>query len=178
MKIAVYCGSSFGNMKSFSEAAEEVGGWIAERGHTMIYGGSKCGLMGVVADAALKGGASVIGVEPRFFLEQGLDHPGITKTIPTDTMAERKTKMIELSDAYIALPGGPGTLDEISEVFVLAGLDRHSGVCVLYNKEGYYDLLIRFLDQMVSDGFLLEEYRKKLLVAESLRELDEIFETL
>ena len=171
MNIAVYLGSSFGNDPSFKEVTAEVGTRIAREGHTLIYGGSAMGLMGVLADSALAEGGEVIGVEPQFFLDEGLEHPGITRTIPTETMAERKTIMMDMADAYVALPGGIGTLDEISEVAALAAIDRHGKPCVIFNKNGYYDLLGQFLDKMVTDGLLIPEGRERIRFVESTDEM-------
>lgn len=160
-----------GNDPSFREAAEEIGRMIAGEGDTLIYGGSGVGLMGILADAALSGGAEVIGVEPQFFLDRGLLYEGITKTIPTETMAERKVLMMEMGDAYIALPGGIGTLDEITEVITLAALDRHRKPCILYNKNGYYDPLAEVFDRMTAAGFLSEAARKKVHFAADADEI-------
>lgn len=171
MRIAVYCGSGFGKRKAYREAAQEVGNWIGKNGYELIYGGSERGLMGVLANAAVAEGGTVIGVEPEFFLEEGLEHKGITKTIPCKTMSERKSIMMEMSDAYIALPGGAGTLDEISEVIVLAGLGREHKPCILYNKEGYYDALLAFYDQMVDEKFMSEENRRKIIAVKNTEEL-------
>lgn len=173
MRIAVYCGSGFGKREIYKEAAKEVGTWIAEQGYELIYGGSERGLMGVLANAAVAKGGTVIGVEPNFFLEEGLEHKGITKTIPCETMSERKSIMMKMSDAYIALPGGPGTLDEISEVIILAGLGREHKPCILYNKEGYYDTLLALYDQMVEEEFMSEENRRKILAVKNTEELAE-----
>ncbi len=163
-----------GNDPSFREAAEEIGRMIAEEGDTLIYGGSGVGLMGILADAALSGGAEVIGVEPQFFLDRGLLHEGITKTIPTETMAERKALMLEMGDAYIALPGGIGTLDEITEAITLAALDRHRKPCILYNKNGYYDPLAEVFDRMTAAGLMSEEAGKKVHFAADADEIREI----
>lgn len=168
MRIAVYLGSSFGNDPAYREAADEIGGRIAREGHTLIYGGSRVGLMGVLADAALREGGEVIGVEPRFFIEEGLVHEGITETIPTETMSERKTVMMEMADAYVAIPGGIGTLDEISEVIALLAVDRHARPCVLYNKKGYYDTLEAFFDEMTAAGFLAEKARRQIVFADTV----------
>ena len=168
MKIAVYLGSSFGNDPAFRESAEEIGSWIARAGHTLIYGGSGVGLMGTLADAALRFGGEVVGVEPQFFIDDGLVHEGIAKTVATETMAERKVLMMEMGEAYIALPGGIGTLDEISEVIALATLDKHAKPCIIYNKNGYYDSLKAVFDDMVAAGFLTEDARGKVCFADSL----------
>lgn len=171
MNIAVYCGSGFGKQAAYREAAEEVGRLIASRGDRLIYGGSKSGLMGVVADAVLQYGGHVTGVEPLFFIDAGYLHPDIDETIPTETMNERKAKMIELSDAFIALPGGSGTLDEISEVIVLAGLTDKPKPCILYNKNHYYDLLVSFYNKMVDEEFLSQRNRDLITFCSTIDEI-------
>lgn len=171
MNITVYLGSRFGNDPVYRETAAEIGRWIAEDGHRLIYGGSGVGLMGVLADAAIAGGAEVIGVEPRFFIEEGLLHEGITKTIPTETMAERRLLMMEMGDAFVAIPGGVGTLDEISEVMVMLNLMKIDKPCILYNKNGYYDPLRDMLDRMAKADFLTGESREKILFADSVDDI-------
>lgn len=171
MNITVYLGSRPGNEPLFRETALEIGKWIARAGHRLIYGGSRVGLMGVLADAVMEGGGEVIGVEPRFFIDDGFLHDGITETIPTETMAERRLLMMEMGDAYIALPGGVGTLDEISEVIVMAGLDKHQKPCILYNKNGYYDLLRGMFDKMTKSDFMTEEVRNRIIFADSLADI-------
>ena len=175
MNITVYLGAREGNRPCYKEAAEEVGRWIAENGHTLIYGGSAIGLMGVLADTVIQGGGKAIGIEPQFFIDDGLVHPGITETIPVGTMSERRDKMMEMGDGFIALPGGAGTLDEISEVIVMSSLGRHGKPCILYNKGGYYDKLAEFYDQMTEEGFLPESSRRKIIFAENIDEIDAVF---
>ena len=172
MNITVYLGSRMGNHPCFREAAVEVGEWIAKNGDTLIYGGSDIGLMGVIADTVMKGGGRVIGIEPRFFIERGLLHEGITETIPVDTMSERRDLMMEMGDALIAIPGGAGTLDEISEAVVMASLGKHAKPCIFYNKNGFYDKLAEFYDQMVDADFLPEESRRKIIFADSIEEIE------
>ncbi len=176
MNITVYLGSREGSDPVFRETAAEIGRWVAEGGHTLIYGGSGIGLMGVLADAALEAGGEVIGVEPRFFIEQGLVHGGISRTIPTETMAERRLLMMEMGDAFIAIPGGVGTLDEISEVIVMATLGKHGKPCVIYNRDGYYDPLREMFDRMLEKGFMTKESRAKILFAESVPEIQALIE--
>ncbi len=171
MNIAVYCGSSFGNDPSFRTEAERVGRMIGEEGHTLVYGGSEVGLMGVVANAVLKAGGRVIGVEPQFFIDEGLVHKGITETIVVETMSERKARMMELSDAFIALPGGAGTLDEFSEVLVLAGLGRMAKPCILYDMKRFYEPLKAAYRSMAEAGFLGTNYLEKLLSVTNVEEL-------
>ena len=176
MNITVYLGASFGNDPVYRDTAAEIGRWIAGEGHTLVYGGSGVGLMGVLADTVMENGGEVIGIEPRFFLEQGLLHEGITRTIATETMAERRLLMMEMGDAYIAIPGGVGTLDEISEVMVMANLGKHDKPCVIYNKNGYYEPLKEMIDRMVSAGFVTEENRRKICFADSLEEIRDFIE--
>ena len=171
MNITVYLGARSGNEPVFREAALELGEWIAKAGHRLIYGGSGIGLMGVLADAVMEGGGEVIGVEPQFFIDDGFLHEGITKTIPTQTMAERRLLMMEMGDAFIALPGGIGTLDEISEVIVMGGLNKHQKPCILYNKNGYYDLLRGMFDRMTDFGFMTKEVRERIIFAETLEDI-------
>ena len=176
MNITVYLGASFGNDPIYRETAVEIGKWIAAEGHTLIYGGSAVGLMGVIADTVIENGGEVIGIEPQFFIDEGLLHEGITKTIATETMAERRLMMMDMGDAYIAIPGGVGTLDEISEVIVMATLGKHARPCILYNKNGYYDPLKEMFDRMTSAGFVTEENRAKIQFAGSLEEISSIVE--
>ncbi len=176
MNVTVYLGSSFGNDPAFRESAVEVGQWIARDGHRLIYGGSGVGLMGVLADTVLAGGGEVIGVEPQFFIDEGMLHEGITETIPTETMAERRLKMMEMGDVYIAIPGGVGTLDEISEVIAMAAIDHHGKPCILYNKNGYYDPLREMFDRMRSAELLTAEGRRRILFADSVEEIRRICE--
>ncbi len=171
MNITVYLGAREGNEPVFRETAAEVGKWIAEAGHRLIYGGSGIGLMGVLAEAAMESGGEVIGVEPQFFIDDGFLHEGITKTISTETMAERRLLMMEMGDAFIALPGGIGTLDEISEVIVMAALGKHKKPCILYNKNGYYDLLRGMFDRMTNYEFMAEDARDRIVFADTLEDI-------
>lgn len=172
MNITVFLGAREGNEPVFREAAKEIGTWIASEGHRLIYGGSEIGLMGVLANAVMDGGGEVVGVEPQFFIDDGFLHEGITETIPTETMAERRLIMMAKGDAYIALPGGVGTLDEISEVIVMATLNKHNKPCILYNKNGYYDLLRALFDQMTEYDFMTEEARRKIIFADTLEDIE------
>ncbi|MBP3280001.1 MAG: TIGR00730 family Rossman fold protein, partial [Butyrivibrio sp.] len=139
MNIAVYCGSSSGNNSKFMESAKYLGRWIGESGNTLVYGGACKGLMGALADAVLESGGKVIGVLPDVPRIQARKHTGLTECINTSSMAERKAKMIELADAFVALPGGIGTLDEITDVLSLSSLDVVKGPIVLFNTDGYYE---------------------------------------
>ena len=138
MHITVYLGASCGTDPHLAQAVRELGAWIGAAGHTLVYGGSKTGLMGLLAQSALEQGGSVIGVEPECFMAQDLQYDGLTQLIVTRSMAERKAKMIQLGDAFIAFPGGTGTLEEITEVMSQVSLGQLSAPCILYDLDGYY----------------------------------------
>lgn len=171
MNIAVYCGSNFGTNPHFEAAAKVLGKWIGESGHSLVYGGSKVGLMGTVADAVLAHGGKVYGVMPHFLSINERVHDGITSLEMVETMSERKNRMMALADAYVALPGGPGTLEEISEVISLARVKQHNKPCVLYNIDGFYDLLEQFYKQMEDNSFLRAEDFELVCFAKSFDEL-------
>ncbi len=171
MNIAVYCGSSAGNNEKYIEAAKQLGKWIGESGNTLIYGGANKGLMGAVADSVLDNGGKVIGVLPDVPLIQARKHTGLTECINTSSMAERKSKMIELADAFIALPGGIGTLDEITEVLSLSSLDVVSGPIILFNTEGYYEPLRTVIRNIVESGFGRSEYFDGVLFSDDIEEI-------
>lgn len=145
-----------------------LGSWIGRRGHRLIYGGSRIGLMGELAEAVLQNGGEVIGVEPGFFVDSCLQHDGINELIVTDTMAERKAIMIDRGDAYIAFPGGTGTLEEIAEVMSQIRLGHNDKPCLVLNLDGFYDPLKVMLDTMVSEGFLDHESRSRFLFADDV----------
>ncbi len=171
MNIAVYLGASEGNAPAFKMAATELGTWIGCAGHRLVYGGSKCGLMGVLAGSVLDAGGEVIGVEPQFFVDDCLQFDDITELIVTDDMAQRKAKMIELADAFIAFPGGTGTLEEISEVMSKLSLGHLDAPCVIYNLGGYYEGLKMLLDRMVEVGLSTPDRQRGIHFVESLDDI-------
>lgn len=171
MNITVYLGANEGNSPALKEAARELGTWIGSEHNTLIYGGSKCGLMGELAESVLNAGGQVIGVEPRFFVEDGFVYDAITKLIVTEDMSERKAKMIELGDAFIAFPGGTGTLEEITEVMSKTALNHLDAPCILYNINGYYDCLKTLLKQMITYGLSSKERQNCICFADSLDEI-------
>ena len=175
MDITVYLGADGGNDPAFARAVRELGAWIGRTGNRLVYGGSKAGLMGELAMAALGAGGEVTGVEPQFFIDSDAQLPGLTQLIVTDDIPERRRKMIELGEAFIAFPGGTGTLDEISEIISLVCLDRLSAPCILYNLNGYYDHLRALLDHMIENGLSTAERQRGIYFA---RNLDEIAELL
>lgn len=168
MNITVYLGASDGADPNLAKAACELGTWIGNSGNALVYGGSKIGLMGRLAQSALAAGAEVTGVEPRFFVEAYAQCESLTRLIVTENMEERKAKMIELGDAFIAFPGGTGTLEEIAEVMSKVSLGHLNAPCILYNLDGYYDNLKAQLAHMVKMGLLSEERRRLIAFADTL----------
>jgi uncharacterized protein (TIGR00730 family) len=162
--ICVFCGSVFGARPGYVEAAHRFGSELATRRIGLVYGGASIGLMGALADAVLDGGGTVDGVIPRALVEREVGHPGLTRLHVVETMHERKALMSELSDAFVALPGGMGTIDELAEAFTWAQLGIHDKPCGLLDAEGYFDALLEFLDRAVEDGFLPTAHRALLLV--------------
>lgn len=177
MNITVYCGSNFGDNPHFEEAARNLGAWIARAGHTLVYGGSSVGLMGVVSRAAIEGGAPVIGVEPAFFIEAGVAQHDLTELFVCDTMGERKAKMIELGDAFVAFPGGTGTLEEIAEVMSMASLRQLDAPCILYNLNGYYDSLKALLNEMICKGLSSAQRQAGIHFAADLAQIRALLES-
>jgi len=164
-RLCVFCGSSRGNSPAFAEAARALGEAIAARSVELVCGGSHVGLMGVVADAALARGGNVIGVLPRFLADKELAHPRLTKLHVVDTMHERKQLMADLSDGFIALPGGFGTFEEIFEAITWGQLHLHGHPCGLLNVGGYYDSLVEFLRGATASGFIRPAHFDSLIVA-------------
>ncbi len=171
MKIAVFCGSGRGNDERFAEAAQAFGSYMAGQGIDLVFGGGKVGLMGVVADAVLAGGREVYGVIPESLRDRELAHNGLTRLDVVGSMHERKALMAKQADAFVALPGGPGTMDEIFEAWTWAQLGYHDKPCALLNVDGYYDELIAFFKTMAGAGFLKAEYADMVIVEESAQAL-------
>lgn len=176
MNITVYLGALEGSDPRLAKAVEELGAWIGENGHTLIYGGSKAGLMGKLAESVLRAGGSAIGVEPQFFVDAELQCDELTELIVTRDMTERKTKMIELGDAFIAFPGGTGTLEEIAEVMSKVSLKHLAAPCVLYDLDGYYSGLKAQLARMIELGLSSQERQAGIFFAEDLREIEKILQ--
>lgn len=164
-KICVYCGSRVGARPEFAAAAQALGRAIAARDLDLVYGGASIGLMGIVADAVLEGGRAVQGVIPHALFDREVAHRGVTELIEVGSMHERKARMAELSDAFVALPGGFGTLEEIFEALTWTQIGLHAKPCGLLNVSGYYDALGAFLDRTVDDGFVAARNRDHLVVA-------------
>ncbi len=169
--VTVFCGSSLGNDPSYLKAARAVGATLAERGIDIVYGGGHVGLMGAVADSALTAGGRVTGVIPRALNEREDTHEGLDELILVDSMHERKTIMAERADAFLALPGGPGTLEEITEQWTWAQLGIHEKPCGFLNVDGYFDPFFALVANMRDRGFTHPRYTDMLLVSDDLDEL-------
>ena len=162
-KICIFCGSNTGVKPSYAEMARKLGYLLAQNEHTLVFGGGKVGLMGIVADAVMEKGGKTIGVIPDFLWEREVGHEGLTEIHIVKSMHIRKEMMAEMADAFIAMPGGIGTLEEIAEIFTWNQLHLINAPMGLLNVEGYYDNLIRFMDDMVKNGFLKQESRDRLM---------------
>jgi uncharacterized protein (TIGR00730 family) len=162
-RICVYAGSNAGSDPAYAAAARALGSELAARGAGLVYGGSRVGLMGAVADAVLDAGGEAIGVIPRALLDRELGHRGLTELVVVETMHERKARMAELADAFVALPGGIGTLEELVEVLTWSQLGIHAKPCGVLDAAGFYAGLAAFLDHMVQEGFLRERHRATLI---------------
>lgn len=163
-RICVYGGSRTGRRASYADGARRLAREMVARGIGLVNGGGGVGLMGVMADEVLAGGGEVVGVIPTFMQEKELAHTRLTDLQVVDTMHQRKAKMIELSDALVAVPGGVGTLDEFYEAVTWSGLGLHDRPCGLLNLDGYFDAQLAFLERAVDDGFAAAELPRRLVV--------------
>ena len=174
MNITVYLGSYDGHDEGLRAAVGELGRWIGGSGHTLVYGGSKIGLMGVLAENVIESGSKAIGVEPQFLVDMVMQYDKLTELIVTKDMSERKAKMIELGDVFIALPGGTGTLEEISEIMSQVSLGLINAPCIIYNYKGYYDNLKKLLETMIQHGLSTKERQEGIYFADSLEKIKQI----
>ena len=174
--IAIFCGSKAGNQEIFVQTAQHVGQYLAEKGIVLVYGGGRSGLMGTVADSALKAGGRVIGVIPTALVDKELAHPHLSELHVVKNMHERKTKMSELADGFIALPGGAGTLEEIFEQWTWAQLGIHSKPCGFLNVAGFYDPLLQMVQRTVETGFTQSRFADALQVSGQIETLVQKFE--
>lgn len=175
MNIGIFCGSRLGSHSQYAEDAKILAQLMVQQQHQLIYGGGSVGLMGILADEMIKYGGKVIGVLPRFFNAEAVGHNQISEMILVDNMSERKMKMASISEAFIALPGGFGTLDELFEMLTLSQLQIHEKPVGLLNTNNFFEPLILQLKKMVSDGFLFDKHYNMLIIDSSpLKLLDRI----
>lgn len=171
MRICVFCGSSFGARPAYKAAAKELGELMAQRGIGLVFGGGCIGLMGTIADAVLAKGGEAVGVIPDGLMRREIGHRGVTKLHVVETMHQRKAMMADLADAFIALPGGYGTLEEFAEIVTWSQLGIQVKPCALLNIDGYWDGLLEFLDHAVNEDFVREENRALIVVGSTPRDL-------
>ncbi|WP_035191527.1 TIGR00730 family Rossman fold protein [Ligilactobacillus equi] len=175
MNITVYLGSTPGKDAKLMKATQELGQWLGQNGHTLVYGGSKSGLMGILAGATLKAGGEVIGVEAQMFMDEGVEFEGLTKLIVEKDIPDRRKTMIKYGEAFIAFPGGLGTLEEISEIMSKKALNQLEGApCIFYNFNGYYDDLERMLHTMIDMELSTPAKQKGIHFCRNLAEIEEI----
>lgn len=177
MNITVYLGAFEGNDTCLADAVKELGKWIGNSGNSLVYGGSKSGLMGEIAESVLNAGGKVTGVEPQSFIDSNFQYDGLTNLIITKDMSERKAKMIELGDVFIAFPGGTGTLEEIAEIMSKVSLKQLNAPCILYNLNGYYNSLKELLNHMIEKGLSSEKRQEGIFFAENLDEIKKIIKS-
>jgi len=170
-RICVYCGSQTGHHERYRQAAVALGQRLVERGHGLVYGGGSVGLMGIIADAVLQSGGEVDGVIPEALVGRELAHQQVTQLHVVPTMHDRKARMAELSDAFIAMPGGYGTLDELFEIITWAQLGIHQKPIGLLNVDGYFDALVALIDHAIGEGFVRPEHRHFWVIADAPDEL-------
>ncbi len=177
-RLCVFCGSSVGSNPAYAEAAVTLGALLARRGIGLVYGGGNVGLMGVIADAALTAGGEVIGVIPKALADREVAHHGVTELRVVDSMHTRKAMMADLSDAFIAMPGGVGTFEEFFEAITWTQLGLHRKACGLLNVAGFYTPLAAFIDQAVSDGFIKPVHRAAIVVDDNPERLLDTLTTI
>ncbi|MDD6920345.1 MAG: TIGR00730 family Rossman fold protein [Eubacteriales bacterium] len=173
MNITVYCGAHSGKNYDYRQCAIQVGEWIAKNNNRLVYGAGRKGLMGLVANTVLDAGGEVTGVMPRFLEKIELAHSDLTELIHVENMSERKRKMFELGDVFIALPGGAGTLEEIVEVISWSRLGQNDKPCIFFNENNFYDDIEAFYEKMTVDEFITREAKEKILFTTSFEEIDE-----
>jgi uncharacterized protein (TIGR00730 family) len=171
MNVCVFCGSSFGESPLFSVLAKEIGQQIGSGGHTLVYGGGKVGLMGIVADATLASNGKAIGIIPDFLHKREVAHKGLTQLHIVSSMHERKFKMADLSDAFVVLPGGLGTLDEVVEILTWKQLGLINKPVAIINFNNYFNPFFALMETMVSNGFLSQNTIDRLIISENPKNL-------
>ncbi len=163
MKVAIFCGSSQGNNNDYFTETQQLGNFLASQQIDIVYGGGKVGLMGAIADSVLENGGNVFGVMPKDLVDREISHPHLTELTVVSDMHERKSKMAKMADAFVALPGGAGTLEEIFEAWTWAQLGHHTKPCAFYNINNYYTQLMDMITTMTQSGFLDRAYAEMLI---------------
>lgn len=169
--LCVFCGSAPGQSPKYVEMARKLGEWLAKNEITLVYGGATIGVMGAVADGVMNGGGKVIGVIPQSLVDYEIAHPGLTELHVVSGMHERKAMMYNLSDAFVSLPGGMGTLDEMFEILTWAQLKYHNKPCYLFNFDGFFDSLLAYLHHAHNEGFIKNEHMKLLKEIKKIEDL-------
>jgi len=175
MRIAVYLGSALGSTPEFAQAVAQLGTWMARNAHGLVYGGTSMGCMKVLADAVKAGGGTVVGVVPQFMVDRGIAYEHLDERYVVETMGERKSKMIELADAFVACPGGPGTLEEVSEVISMIKLGKLQAPVVFLNVNGFYEPIKQQFQAMVENGFWTAEALSAVRFASTVDDLERTF---
>ncbi len=176
MNIAIYCGSNFGKNEIYKKEAINMIDYIASKKYGIVYGGSKSGLMGVISNRALEKDIEVFGVIPHYLADKEIENDKLKNIYKVNDIRERKAKMEKLADAFIAYPGGYGTLEEISEILTTIQIGSSNKPCAFFNLNGYYDKLIEFLQKACDEGFLLKEHLDCLIISDNIKEIIEAFE--
>ncbi len=177
MKLAIYCGANEGVNFIYKQEAKKLGEYMAKQGIELVYGGAKIGIMGTIADAVMENGGVAHGIITEFLKDKEIVHRNLSTLSVTKDMHERKKTMIDLADAFVALPGGAGTLDEIFEAWTWMQIGLHEKHCAFYNTNGFYDGLIEFLSRVSNDGFLHEKFVKNLIIENEPKALIEAINT-
>ncbi|MDO1605703.1 TIGR00730 family Rossman fold protein [Lactobacillus sp. YT155] len=172
-KIAIFCGASTGFDSKYIDKTKELGQWMVRNNYDLVYGGGNRGLMGVIADSVLDAGGKVYGFIPQFLVDDEQAHPGLTSLEIVDNMDQRKQKMMAMADACLALPGGPGTIEEISEAYSWQRVGQNDSPTIIFNQDSYYKHLQEMYDQMVELGFLTQQHRDLLLFSDDFNEIDQ-----
>lgn len=175
-RICVFCGSSMGHRDEYKTAARELGLFLSDNGIGLVYGGANVGLMKIIADTMLAKDAEVIGVMPHHLVDREVAHANLTEMIIVDTMAERKDQMVKLSDGFIALPGGFGTIDELSEILTYNQLRINDKPLGILNVSGYFDHLLKFYDHAVNEGYVRKEHRNNLIISDNITNLMQLMQ--
>ena len=179
MNITVYCGALSGANPEYEKKARELGAWMAENGHTLVYGAGDAGMMGAVSDGVIENGGSAIGVTPNFFIKAEVTRKDLTEVIVSEGMSDRRVTMMELGDAFIALPGGTGTLDELSETAALKRIGKLGETdkpIMIYNIDGFYDKLMEFFDVILENDFFRQVDRENIIEVKNIDEIAEVIE--